>query len=511
MITMKIKNTKIRLLLAVLVILVFPISTIAATINVPADYIIIQDAIDAANSGDTVQVAAGTYSPSTNGEVFPINMKDGVELVGDGAGQSILDAEYTNRVVKFYGVGASTKIQGFTITRGGVCYESGAGILIEYGDGPTIDSCLITNNGFWSDYYTPNGGGIRVYNSAPQITNCTIVENEGVYGAGVYIYSTPPGKKAVIANCTISNNEGSGYGAGIYMYENPTVDVINSITWGNTGGFYSGPPYDDVQLYWGNLSIHYNDTTYYVWYPSYSSVSASNNFYADPLFMGGGDYHLTINSPCIGAGTYDLVTYPYLPYYDIDGDIRQPVADIGSDQYAAGNCTDNDGDGYYVEGGTCGDIDCDDDDADINPGEIEVCNGVDDDCNSIIDDGDTDGDRVTVCLDMCPDEDATGFDANNDGCIDNISGLRDLLETLVAEGVIEEQLQNSLLSKVDNALKSADKENICTAINQLEAFKNEINAQRGKKIADDAAYLVIEYTDNVIDGLLAELPPGDTC
>jgi pectin methylesterase-like acyl-CoA thioesterase len=45
----------------------------------------IQDAINAANSGDTIIVAAGTYSPSTNGETVPIVINKSVTLKGSQA------------------------------------------------------------------------------------------------------------------------------------------------------------------------------------------------------------------------------------------------------------------------------------------------------------------------------------------------------------------------------------------------------------------------------------------
>jgi hypothetical protein len=51
------------------------------------------------------------------------------------------------------------------------------------------------------------------------------------------------------------------------------------------------------------------------------------------------------------------------------------------------NCTDDDGDGFFMEGGACGIEDCDDADASAYPGAPELCNGVDDNCNGNIDDG----------------------------------------------------------------------------------------------------------------------------
>jgi parallel beta-helix repeat protein len=45
-------------------------------------------------------------------------------------------------------------------------------------------------------------------------------------------------------------------------------------------------------------------------------------------------------------------------------------------------CTDNDVDGYAIEGGACGPIDCNDNNAAINPGASEICgNHVDEDCD----------------------------------------------------------------------------------------------------------------------------------
>ncbi|MCA9772587.1 MAG: FG-GAP repeat protein, partial [Myxococcales bacterium] len=46
-------------------------------------------------------------------------------------------------------------------------------------------------------------------------------------------------------------------------------------------------------------------------------------------------------------------------------------------------CLDLDGDGYSFEGGDCGPVDCRDDDPARHPGAAEICNWVDDDCDGL--------------------------------------------------------------------------------------------------------------------------------
>jgi uncharacterized repeat protein (TIGR02543 family) len=88
--------------------------------------------------------------------------------------------------------------------------------------------------------------------------------------------------------------------------------------------------------------------------------------------------------------------------------------------------TDSDNDGYgdagaspesscsTVAGKVANNLDCDDTDADINPGETEVCNGVDDDCDNLTDEGfaNTDNDAMADCVD--PDDDNDGVADGSD-------------------------------------------------------------------------------------------------
>lgn len=126
-------------------------------------------------------------------------------------------------------------------------------------------------------------------------------------------------------------------------------------------------------------------------------------------------------------------------------------------------------------------------------------------------DGDGVADNFDGVLDACPEEDARGFDVDSDGCIDSFSGLSDLVSRLVSEEVISTTMEISLLSKVNNAEQSFDKENVCAAVNELEAFRNQVYAQTGKKISADAAARVMAYAESVSGYLLSQLPTGDTC
>lgn len=84
--------------------------------------------------------------------------------------------------------------------------------------------------------------------------------------------------------------------------------------------------------------------------------------------------------------------------------------DADEDGFVSAACCNAQADGSLM----CGD-DCDDDEADVNPSAVEVCNGVDDDCNGLLDhpqeDNDGDGHADPACAgdagDDCNDNDAT--------------------------------------------------------------------------------------------------------
>jgi hypothetical protein len=96
---------------------------------------------------------------------------------------------------------------------------------------------------------------------------------------------------------------------------------------------------------------------------------------------------------------------------------------------------DADGDGVTVADG-----DCDDDDATLHPNQAESCDGIDNNCNGVVDEGmdDTDDDGTADCMDT---EECDGLDNNGDGRVDegfaddDGNGEADCVGTEACDGV----------------------------------------------------------------------------
>src|SRR5688572_17434671 len=80
----------------------------ARRLDVPRDYATIQAAVDAAEPGDTVRVAAGTYTES-------VKLRSGVCLLGMGAKHTILDAQFEGRTLVDLTNAPGSLVAGFTI------------------------------------------------------------------------------------------------------------------------------------------------------------------------------------------------------------------------------------------------------------------------------------------------------------------------------------------------------------------------------------------------------------
>jgi len=212
----------------------------AATINVPITGII-QDGIDAANDGDEVVIADGTYTGAGNVNLDFKGKKITVRSANGPAGV-IIDCENQPRTrgVLFDSLSEdrSAVLEGVTIRNGS--YDFGAGIMITSGASPVIRNVRVENNNA-----TNSGGGINVrdLNSNPLILNSTISGNTAFdSGGGVRIINSAD---ATIVNCLIDGNSAfagvpfTGRGGGLFV-GNASVSVIGSTLSNNTVSYVGG-------------------------------------------------------------------------------------------------------------------------------------------------------------------------------------------------------------------------------------------------------------------------------
>ena len=200
-------------------------------INVPADYPAIQSAINAANSGDTVLVAPGTYVENIN-----FNGKAIIVTSSNGPAATIVDGNHNGTVVTFnHSETLSSVLNGFTIRNGFLDGGAGAGIAITFAS-PTITSNVITGN------HSAVAIGIYVYLGSPLISNNTITSNDptgagggGLGGGGIAIFGTTDTQ---IINNTITNNTGGGEGGGISVLGSALIrdNLITGNSTYNDGG-----------------------------------------------------------------------------------------------------------------------------------------------------------------------------------------------------------------------------------------------------------------------------------
>lgn len=334
------------------------------------------------SSPNKIILLPGIYSENTNGEHFPITLRDFTSIEGVSSDDVILNAAGTNSFVDMYSLNSS--INKVTISNG---YNSNfissfykwdnlqtpnnrfdlRDVIIsnssdEYG----VQSIGDLNVGFENVVYTHNQapvGGIANftdYQLSHDITNCIFRYNLGFLGVGSrhgatlrdsikiinslfennyddnieWGFGGPAlaiGSKSItdIVNCTFTDNIfDHPDNGGAILVNGSIIDInfYNSILYGNT-------PYNVYVLNenadWPiGLDIDYSlveNGEESIYAPLTSFNYGGNNLDTDPLFMGDNalfPYALSSESPCIDAGTLDLPEWIELPETDLAGNPR---------------------------------------------------------------------------------------------------------------------------------------------------------------------------------------------
>ncbi len=239
----------------------------------PADpFCTIQAAIDAATTGDTIEVAPGTYLENVNlsGKSLTLVSEGGADetIIDGGAAGSVVTAALSEVV----GIDGFTIRNGSAASRGGGIYcfsgtltltnstvtgnsssSYGGGVYIRYGV-LTIDRCTLTGN----TSINTGGGAVRAGGSTATISNSTFSGNMAWVGNGGGI-NAGSGGTVTVTNTTFSGNSSANSGGGLFCLATPGT-VLNSTFSGNTstiGGAITSvasPTNVANSILWGNSS-----------------------------------------------------------------------------------------------------------------------------------------------------------------------------------------------------------------------------------------------------------------
>jgi len=335
---------------------------------------------------NTIHVANGIYSPSMTGEIFPLNCRSYVSIIGESEENTIIDGNDLSSLIScvfgdnHFSVEHLTIQNGSSSVGGGISFDTNSSPMISnitfknntcsIGGGavycgnncsPIFENVKITDNYaentpsiFMSSYCSPvfinskiNGnytttpgfGGNCIccqVESNPIFINTEIINNYAESVSGLVAWSGYSDScDPILINCTIYNNSEAAEGT-INQIDNTNVTLINCIlrNYSDDEIFFStsGDP-DTVTISYSNIKdsingINTNNNGTIIW--------GDGNMDEDPLFVGGDpfSYELSANSPCIDAGTPDT-TGLHLPATDLAGNQRiyNGRIDIGAYEY----------------------------------------------------------------------------------------------------------------------------------------------------------------------------------
>jgi len=197
-------------------------------------YNTIQEGVDAASNGDTVQVAAGTY---TENITLKTGMTSETTLVSaSGAATTIIDGNADGSVIT---ADSNWTIDGFTIQNGqgtaisAFGLEAGAGIFANAKTNITIQNCIISSNTVDDDPEGEgDGAGIGLYDcTSATISNCTFSNNAADdSGGGLLVITDATAINLTVTDCAFDNNTATNGNGGAIAHLSTGLDATMTIS-----------------------------------------------------------------------------------------------------------------------------------------------------------------------------------------------------------------------------------------------------------------------------------------
>ncbi len=185
----------------------------------------------------TIFLDAGTYSPSTNGEIFPVYGISNLTLQGDGKTTTILDAEQKGNILTVYDT-RDVAVKSLTIENG-----NSGGVVARDNVALLLNDLIIRNNS------AHNGGGIYADGYVNLILeDVDITDNNAFYGAGLYAADNVT---LWLDNVTVAQDTSLAYGGGLYLYIGTSITMEGSTISQNYAQFDGG----GIWLYYAFITM----------------------------------------------------------------------------------------------------------------------------------------------------------------------------------------------------------------------------------------------------------------